>query len=111
MASATGRTSPPPTRSLPGSTAAPPGASASAARPLRVLARTVTLDTDVDADPANWVSWTLAAFGEPRTRCPLLRINLLNRTVADRKALLKLRVGDRIQLTDMPAGSRRTSRT
>ncbi|MBM0275318.1 hypothetical protein [Micromonospora tarensis] len=70
-----------------------------------VLARTVTLDTAVDADPANWTSWTLAAFGEPRTRCPLLRINLLKRTIADRKALLKLRVGDRIQLTDLPAGS------
>ncbi|MEU7590674.1 hypothetical protein AB0A95_30835 [Micromonospora sp. NPDC049230] len=70
-----------------------------------VLARTVALDTDVDADPANWAAWTLAAFGQPRTRCPLLRINLLNRTIAARKALLRLRVGDRIQLTGMPVGS------
>lgn len=70
-----------------------------------VLSRSVQLDSAIDADPANWVLWTLQAFGQPRTRCPLIRINLLRRSLTARKALMRLKVGDRVQLTGMPANS------
>ncbi|RGC68417.1 hypothetical protein C5N14_13605 [Micromonospora sp. MW-13] len=63
------------------------------------------LDTAIDADPANLASWALAAHGQSRTRAPSIRLSMLRRSVAERKALLRLRVGDRIQLTGLPAGS------
>lgn len=70
-----------------------------------ISSRSVTLETAIDADLANWASWTVRAHGEPRTRCPILRLDLLRRAPADRAALTKLRVGDRIELTGMPPGS------
>ena len=38
------------------------------------------------------------------TRIPAASISMLRRTRAERKLLLRLRVGDRVELTDMPAG-------
>lgn len=77
------------------------------ARRYGVAAMSVQLESDIDADAGNLASWLLAAHGQQRTRCPSLRINMLSSrlTLADRKALLKLRVGDRIEITDMPPGS------
>lgn len=63
------------------------------------------LDTAIDADPANLASWALAAFGQSRTRAPSIRISMLRRSIAERQALLSLKVGDRIQITGLPAGS------
>ncbi|WP_091654749.1 hypothetical protein [Micromonospora pallida] len=63
------------------------------------------LSSAIADDAANLASWALAAHGEPRTRCPSIRINMLRRTVAERQQLLSLRVGDRIELTGMPPGS------
>ncbi|EEP73496.1 hypothetical protein MCAG_03823 [Micromonospora sp. ATCC 39149] len=70
-----------------------------------VTAQSHELDTAVDADPANLAAWALAAHGQPRTRCPSIRISMLRRTTAERQALLGLHVGDRIEITDLPAGS------
>ncbi|MFI6266163.1 hypothetical protein [Micromonospora sp. NPDC051006] len=63
------------------------------------------LDTAVDADLVNLASWALAAHGQSRTRAPSIRINMLRRSLAERKSLLRLKVGDRIQITGLPAGS------
>lgn len=70
-----------------------------------VRSQSIALDTAVEADPANLAAWLLKAYDRMRTRVPALRINMLNRTVAQRQQLLRLRIGDRIQLTGMPAGS------
>lgn len=62
-------------------------------------------DTDVPDDAPNLASWLLRTLDQTRTRCSLLRISMLRRTIAHRQALLSLRIGDRIQLTGMPADS------
>ncbi|WP_147265171.1 LamG domain-containing protein [Micromonospora sp. LHW51205] len=63
------------------------------------------LDSSIDSDPANLASWALAAFGQSRTRAPSIRINMLRRTLSERQQLLALKVGSRIQITGLPAGS------
>lgn len=70
-----------------------------------VAGLSVDLDTAIDADPANLASWAAAAHGEMRTRCPSIVLNMLDRSFAERKQLLALKVGDRIELTDLPDGS------
>jgi hypothetical protein len=69
-----------------------------------VAGLTYTLDTAIDADAANLASWALTAHGQPRTRCPSIEINMLRRTFAERKQLLALAAGDRIEITGLPDG-------
>lgn len=77
------------------------------ARRYGVTGQQYQLDTAIDEDPSNLASWALAAFGQMRTRCPSIRINMLRTgiTVAERKQMLRLKVGDLIELTGLPAGS------
>jgi hypothetical protein len=65
----------------------------------------VDLDSAIDADPANLATWFLRALSQMRTRCPSIVIRMLRRTAAERKQLLALTVGQRIQITDLPDGS------
>lgn len=64
---------------------------------------TATLDTAIDADPANYASWTVRANATPRLRCPQLVVDLLPRTPAERAQLLALDIGHRIEITGGPA--------
>ncbi|GLH97339.1 hypothetical protein [Phytohabitans aurantiacus] len=66
---------------------------------------TVDLDSAIDSDPGNLAGWLLAALSQMRTRCPSIVIRMLRRSFAERKALLGLKVGDRIEITDLPDGS------
>ncbi|MDP9799342.1 hypothetical protein J2S43_007854 [Catenuloplanes nepalensis] len=67
--------------------------------------RSVTLDSAVDGDATAWATWTLRTGDRPRTRIPGLRLNMLSRTPAERLQLLGIKVGDRIEVTEVPNAS------
>jgi len=61
-----------------------------------------SLNTAVDADPANLAHWTVTYYGDPRMRSPNLRMDLLYRTDDQKRFLLRLGIGTRIQIIDIP---------
>lgn len=61
-----------------------------------------TLDTEVTADPSNFAAWNAQAYGTARMRMPQATIDLLPRSTAERAVLLGIKLGDRVQITDVP---------
>ncbi len=61
-----------------------------------------TLTTAVDADATNLAHWTVTYNGTPRMRSPLLVLNLLYRTDAEKLQILGVARGERIRLTGLP---------
>jgi hypothetical protein len=64
---------------------------------------TATLTTAVDADTANLGHWVVTYFGDPRMHLPVLTVDLMYRTDDQKRFLLRLGVGQRIQLTGVPS--------
>ncbi len=63
---------------------------------------TATLSTAVDADATNLAHWTVTYNGTARMRSPLLALNLLPRTDAEKLLILGVTRGERIRITDLP---------
>lgn len=61
-----------------------------------------TLDTDCDADPSNLAHWAVTYNATPRMTSPLLRMDLLYRTDAERLLVLGVARNKRIKLTGLP---------
>lgn len=62
-----------------------------------------TLSTRTAADARNLASHTVRYGAEPRTRSPQLTLDLMHRTDIERWRILRVRQGDRITLTGVPA--------
>lgn len=62
-----------------------------------------TLTTLTDADPANLAAWVLTYRSQPQMSAPSLTIDLLYRTDSERRLILGVTIGRRIQLTGVPA--------
>lgn len=62
-----------------------------------------TLATATAADPANLASWVLTYRSQPQMSAPSLTIDLLYRTDSEKRLVLGVAIGRRIQLTGVPA--------
>jgi len=63
-----------------------------------------TLHTACDADPANLATWLVTYWGEQRMKQPaLMLVDLAQRTDAEVTAILRVRQGTRVVVTDAPA--------
>jgi hypothetical protein len=65
---------------------------------------TATLDTIVDADPANLAKWVTDYYDEPMPRSAALVLVLNSRTQTEIWRILGVRQGRRISIVDTPAG-------
>jgi hypothetical protein len=75
---------------------------ASIAAVRRKIPFTATLQTSTPSDAVN-LAHHAVTYGQARTRSPRLVIDLLFRTDAEKIRLLRIKIGSRIELTDVPA--------
>lgn len=62
-----------------------------------------TLDTAVDADPANLATHLTTYYSTPRPHQPVVRLSLLRRTEAECLLILSVSLARRVRITDAPA--------
>lgn len=63
-----------------------------------------TLNTATEVDAQNLADWVVGYYPDPRTRLPTLRVILNSRTETECWTILGREVGDRITITNTPAG-------
>lgn len=64
----------------------------------------IDLHTDCDADPFNLATFLVAYRATPQPRQPVLRLNLYDRTDAECLRIFRVKLGDRVTISDTQAG-------